>query len=452
MSSHAKLREPAAAPGGPFVAAIVIATVLNPLNSSTISVALPTLLRDFHAVPSDLVWLISAYYFGSALAQPVFGKLGDAFGYARFLWIGLAVLLLTALLAPFSPSFPWLVGWRLVQAVGTSMVYPNAIGLARQYRSGDLGRILGWIGMAVGIALAIGPTIGGTLLALESWRAIFWLNAPLILLIAALLRFGLPKASAERRTAAAPKPIDWGGMALLGLVLLLLLVSSGSIQKPWGVYVLAAGIALTPLLWWLEGRVSAPAFDVGLLRLRGFALAGAITVLSNLVTYLLLYGLPSLLESQRGLSPVVSGALLLGFAGVLAVASPFAGRFAQGRRRRGPLVVSGALVFVGSLVLIRAVTLPLWAVLAALAVLGTGFAVSNVLLQTVVLEIAPKEDAGSASGLYTLLRYVGTMASSVVIALALASRQGGALLFGCASLAAAAATVLSVGIRDRAPR
>ncbi len=440
------------APGALFIAAVLLATVLNPLNSSTISVALPVLLGQFHAGAQDLVWLISAYYFGSALAQPVFGKLGDQFGYRPFAYLGLALLAVPTLLAPFSPSFGWLVGWRVAQAIGTSMLYPSAIGLVRVHRDRDLGRILGWIGMAVGVALAVGPSLAGAILALVGWRGIFWLNAPLIAMIAILLHRGL-RGHAERAGTSTPAvtAIDLPGIGLLAASLGLLLAASALPGDPTAPWLLLAGVAMVPWLWTVEGRAKAPAFDVRLLKRRPFALAGVITVLANFVMYVVLYGLPSLLETERGLSPLASGLLLLGFAGVLAIVSPVAGRLAQGRQRRRPLIWAGALLLLGCLMLLRLLSMPLGSVFLALALIGVSFALSNVLLQKLTLENAPAEAAGSASGLYTLLRYLGTMGSSVAIAAALGQGHDSALLlFSLAGLAAAGSLVFAFTVRDTA--
>ena len=139
-----------------FTPSILMAVVLNPLNSATISVGLTILLRAFHSSSEGITWIVSGYYLGSAVAQPIMGRLGDRFGYRRFFYWGLTLVLITAILAPLSHQLWVFVGWRVVQAIGTSMVYPNAIGLVRQWQTKRLPTILGWIGMAAGIALAVG--------------------------------------------------------------------------------------------------------------------------------------------------------------------------------------------------------------------------------------------------------------------------------------------------------
>ncbi len=436
-----------------FLAAVLCASVLNPLNSSTISVALPVLLRHFHAGPGDLVWLISAYYFGSALAQPVFGKLGDQFGYRIFVYLGLAILVAPTVLAPFAPSFGWLIAWRAVQAIGTSMLFPSAIGLVRQHHDRELGRILGWIGTSVGVALALGPPLAGGVLALVGWRGIFWLNAPLIAAVAVFLRLGLRDTPASRAPVrqGVLTAVDLPGIVLLAASLGLLLAASAIPGDPASLWLLLAGALLVSILWTVELRAVAPAFDVRLLRRPAFAVAGAVTVLVNFVMYLVLYGLPSLLEAGRGLTPLASGFFLLGFAGVLAAVSPLAGRLAQGTRRRGPLLLAGALLVLGSLSLTQTLVMPLGLVFIPLALIGVSFALSNVLLQKLALESAPATDAGSASGLYTLLRYVGTMGSSVAIAAALPQGRAAALvLFSLAAFAALLSTAIAAAVRDAA--
>src|SRR5260370_4688507 len=145
------------------VFAIVLGTLLNPLNSSMIAVALVTLHHDFHVDLGTSTWLISGFYLAGAVGQPLMGRLADLLGARRVFLTGLTVACAVAIAAPFSPSFRWLVAARIVQAFATSTAYPAGLGMIRAASGG--GRIpaqaLAAMSVAASVSAALGPTIGG---------------------------------------------------------------------------------------------------------------------------------------------------------------------------------------------------------------------------------------------------------------------------------------------------
>lgn len=398
-----------------FTPAILLSVVLNPLNSATISVGLEVLLTALHSGSSGITWIVSGYYLGSAVAQPIMGTLGDRLGYRKFLYVGLALVLLTAVLAPLSHNLWIFVAWRVVQAVGTSMVFPNAIGLVRRWQQHRMPLMLGWIGMAAGIALAVGPALGGLLIADFGWQAIFWLNIPIALAAGVLLWLSVPDGGAAQATVSRGWDL-WGSSLFSMLMVLLLLWSTGAVPAAMDAALGTGAAAVLVLLITVESRQARPVIPVRWFKHPIFSVAGSVTVVTNLVMYIALYGIPVWLETRRHLSVTASGFMLLIFAGTMALASPVGGRAARRRARRMPVLIASGILVVASLILWLQNRAPILWVGVALALLGLSFAVSNVLLQQVVLELAPASQAGSASGLYSLLRYVGTMASSVVIA------------------------------------
>lgn len=445
-----------------FIIAVLSCVLLNPLNSSTISVALPTLIQVLHTNSRGITWIVSGFYLGSAIAQPVMGKMGDLWGRLRFVYGGLLLTMITAICAPLSHSLWVFVLWRFIQAVGTSMVYPNAIGLLREYRANDVGRILGFIGTTVGIALAVGPTLGGLLLDYVSWHSIFWLNIPVVILSALLFHGSLHRVRQPQSATFSPPSheitqshirqhkLDWWGTLLFVVAVSCLLLWSNfqiHFASPEMIAALLGGV-FTVLLLIVELRQIAPIIPVRWFSSRQFTLSSLITVLSNLLMYSILYGLPVYMEVVRHYSASKSGILLLAFAGVLSIASPFAGHFAQGSSRRTPLLVAGVLMIGGSGMLIFIHTLRVGYIIVALAGIGISFALSNIVIQQIVLESAPKQDSGQASGVYTLLRYVGTMISSVLISGSLTHPDGGRHLFLLLTSASLCSLVFTFGLHD----
>ncbi|MCF8563617.1 MFS transporter [Alicyclobacillus tolerans] len=461
MLSHSQAPARAKPLGLAFITAILICVVLNPLNSSTLSVALPVLLHALHTSPSGITWIISGYYLGSAVSQPVMGKLGDAWGRARFVYVGLAVMIATALLAPLSQSLDSFVIWRVIQALGTSMIYPNAIGLIREHRSQDVGKILGWIGMASGTAVAVGPTVGGFLIDLASWHAIFWLNIPLAVIAIGLLLWVLPKYSSvshlhdiKKQTANRIEKrldrIDWAGILLFTAAMTSWLLWFNTKHRfvSHGVLDLVLGLLFTTALVAAELRHTAPVLPIRWFYRPQFSLSSVIAVLSNLVMYCILYGLPIFLETVRRFSATQSGLVLLAFAGVMSLASPWGGRFAQGKTRRFPLLLAGGFLVLGTLVLCWVNVLNMGELIVGLALIGMSFAISNVVIQQIVLESAPKQETGQASGVYTLLRYVGTMLSSVFVGSSISTASGAQTLFVLLTGASLLTAALTLGLRD----
>lgn len=441
--------------GAAFIAAILICVVLNPLNSSTISVALPVLLHALHTNTHGITWIISGYYLGSAIAQPVMGKLGDLLGRSRFVYIGLLLMILTAILAPFSQSLPVFVFWRVIQAVGSSMIYPNAIGLLREYRTKDVGRILGWIGMVVGISLAIGPTLGGFLVDTISWHSIFWINIPLSILAMILLAITLQRpVPTSSHTSICSKSsiwaLDWLGMICFtgAISAWLWWVNAAQPFTTTHVIVLVTSILLTILLIVSELHIQSPILPVRWFRHAQFSLSSILTILINLVMYCILYGLPVFLETIRKFSATQSGLILLAFAGVLTIASPLGGRIAQSHARKIPLLLAGVLLCIGTLLLCWINYLPIYALILALFFIGISFAISNVVIQQIVLESVPQKETGQASGVYTLLRYIGTIGSSVLIGSGISSSSGARNLFLALSAVSLLTLSLTFGLRN----
>jgi MFS family permease len=436
-----------------FISAIILCTLLNPLNSSTISVALPTLLSQLHTASTGITWIVSGYYLGSAIAQPVMGKLGDVWGRTRLIYLGLALMVITALLAPLSQSLIVFVLWRVIQAVATSMIFPNAIALVRQHRSNDLGKILSWISMAGGIAVAIGPTVGGLLIDWTSWHAIFWLNIPVACVSGVLLWFVAPNlrnGDQIHTTRNIGKSFDWYGMVLFAGTITTWLFWCNSRHHfiSSSLLVLIVSVILTGSLIVVEFRQSSPLIPIRWFSQRQFTFSTLVTIISNLIMYSVLYGIPVFLQSVRHFNASNSGLFLLIFTIVMTIASPIGGRFAQGTGRRIPMVISGILLFAGAIFLWLGAIHSLVILGIGLGLLGLSFAISNIITQQMFLESVPQKETGQASGVYTMWRYLGTIVSSVFIGSSIHSANSAIHLFLVLACVSFIVIILNFGLED----
>ncbi|MGH1526192.1 MFS transporter [Leifsonia sp. L25] len=186
------------------VASLSLGTLLNPLNSSMIAVALVPLQRDFQVSVTTVTWVITSFYLASAAGQPLMGRFADRFGPRRLFLFGMLVVVLACALTPFSSSLAAVCAGRVALAVGTATAFPSAIAMLRTVSAHTrvgTPRLLGRIQIANTSGAAIGPVLGGALITFLGWQAIFWINVPLAVLAFLGVRFfapGMQRASAYR--------------------------------------------------------------------------------------------------------------------------------------------------------------------------------------------------------------------------------------------------------------
>ncbi len=406
---------------------LALGMLLNPLNSSMISVAIAR-FQDVYGLSFEQVsWIISTYYLASAIGQPVMGKLADLFGPKRSFLTGLVVVAVSCLLAPVSPSFDWLIAFRIVQSLGTSAIYPAGMAIIRRTVSEGQARALAFLAVFSSGSAAFGPTVGGLLLHWRDWPAIFFVNFPFILTSFFLALWVLPgaagaavnRAPARAKAGEVIRAVDPLGVALfaigiVGLLMGLLSIRTGVRWVP-GV----AGIAALALFVVWELKVDRPFID-----LRLFARSRMLTwvhiqfVVVNIIFYSIFFGVPTYLEEVRHFDARTTGLLMLCIAGFGVVVSPLAGRWIDRAGSRAPLMLAGAIMATGSILLTTVhEASPVGWLVVVFSVLGLAGGFNNVGLQAALFASAPKEVIGTASGLFMTARYLGTILSSILLGL-----------------------------------
>src|SRR5699024_3618901 len=197
-----------------LILTIGLGTLLNPLNSSMISVALTTLQHEFALTFADATWMISVFYLASAAGQPVMGKLSDMFGPKRLFLAGLAIVALSSILAPFSPDYPFLLACRALQAIGSSTLFPSGMAMVRTSITKKQAQALAILSIFSTTSAAFGPSIGGFLIASWDWPAIFLVNFPSIIISFALALIVLPR---QGQVTIELHRIDFIGILLFGI-------------------------------------------------------------------------------------------------------------------------------------------------------------------------------------------------------------------------------------------
>jgi MFS family permease len=393
--------------------AVGLGTMLAPINSTMIAVALPRILGEFDAGVGASAWLVTAYLVAMATLQPIAGALGDRFGRRRLMLLGLGWFGLVSLGAAAAGSFFLLAACRIQQGIAAAIALPNGTAVARDILPpARRARGFSTIGALTGVAAAGGPPLGGLLVGSAGWRAMFLANVPIVVSSLLLAWWAVPRGVDDVEPASGPR-------------------------RGW-----------LPRL--AHGRV--------------YAAACAGVCLSNLAFYVTLLVVPLVLAARPGQSAAQTGTVL----SVLLLASlcctPLGGYLADRVGRRAPAVGGLVLMTVG-LGVVALVTrgtggegggeLSLMGLVAGLALAGAGLGTCGPGMQTSALEAAGPTDVGAAAGLYSTSRYVGSITGSAALA-ALASGGGagaGALpnldvVFVMVLAAAVLSVVACVGLRD----
>lgn len=393
------------------------------LDITIVNVALPGIEDSFGASLSDLQWVISAYALALAAFLLTAGSLADLYGRRRLFGIGIAIFTAGSLCCGLATSSFVLTVARGGQGVGGAIMFASSLALlAQAFQGRDRGVALGLFGAVTGVAVAIGPVLGGAIATGLSWRWIFYVNVPIG--IAALL-VTLVRVD-ESRNPKAKRP-DWGGLVtfsagLAGLVYGLIQSQSDGWGSTSVIVPLAASAGLLVAFLVLERLQTEPMLDLTLLRVPtfggGLVAAWAISAsLFSVLTYLIIY-----LQNSLGLSAMATGVRFLPLTGAIFLTSGIAGRLTSLVPRR-LLIGAGFLLTGAGLLLMSGLTASsTWThLLAGMIVAGAGTGlVSTPLVSTAVGVVQPAR-AGMASGINLTLRQVGVATGVTALGTILAS-------------------------------
>jgi EmrB/QacA subfamily drug resistance transporter len=401
-----------------LVATILGSTVVF-LDSTVVNVALPAIGDDLDSGLAGQQWVVEAYMLTLVALLLVGGSLGDQFGRRRMFVVGLIAFGLTSALCALAPSVEFLVAGRALQGIAGALLVPGSLAIVASTFDGEArGKAVGTWTAWTGIATVIGPAGGGALIDLLSWRAIFWLNLPLIAFTVGLTMH----AVRESRDPDAFRGIDWSGIALSAAGLggpVFALIEQPS--RGWGdplVWIpLVVGIACFALFLVREARARHPMMDLALFRIRNFAIANltTLTAYAGLIGGLFFLGL--FLQEVAGYSPLDAGLATTPISVLLFVLSPRFGRIASGTGPRLPMTVGPIVGGLGLFLMLRVGSDAdyLADVLPGVLVFGLGLAATVAPLTATVLDSVEERHVGIASGINNgVSRVAGLLAIAVL--------------------------------------
>jgi EmrB/QacA subfamily drug resistance transporter len=390
-----------------ILAAVMLGTILGPIDASIVNIVLPTIARSFSASLAAAQWVPMIYLVTAGSLILFFGRLGDIWGYRRVFLSGLVGFVAASVLCAAAPTLHALVGFRALQGLAAGMMtsVPLAI-LTGTFPAADRGRVIGLFAGSISVGLAVGPSLGGFLAAAFGWRAAFLVNLPVGLAAFAFARRVLPEFRGEPGRVDAP-----GALAVLG-TLSTFLLSVNRIQQD-GVDAVAAALLLAAVLLGaafvaIERRAPQPLLDLRLFRSAALGLGCLAAVLNFMAQYVVVFVTPFFLSRVLHEEPARVGLVLTVFPLTVLSVAPLAGALSD-RIGTVALAVGGSSVCALACLLFVARpegggNLP---VILGLVVFGLGTGTFQSPNNSAVMGAAPREHLGVVSSLLGTSRSVG---------------------------------------------
>ena len=396
------------------------------MDATIVNVAIPSIRADLGASASQMQWVVDVYTLVLASLLMLSGATGDRFGRRRVFQIGLTVFAVGSLLCSLAPNIETLIAARLIQAVGGSMLNPVALSIISQVFTGrvERARALGFWGAVVGISMALGPTVGGLLIELVSWRAVFWINLPICLLAIVLTAVFVPETKSLTMRNIDPIGQGLAVLFLFGIVFTLIEGPGLGWTSP-GVLAIAAASALALIAFLrFESRRHDPFIDLRFFRSIPFASATVTAICAFAAWGAFLFMMSIYLQSDRQYSAMHTGLIYLPIAIGALLFSPLSGRLVGRYGARPSLLVAGVLITCSSVMLtFLTSTTPVWQLIVVFAVFGIGFSMVNAPITNAAVSGMPLDRAGAASAVTSTSRQIG-----VSIGVALCGSVAGAAL------------------------
>jgi len=391
------------------VGAVCVGAFMGQLDASIVTLAFPSFEHAFHAGIGAVTWVGLSYLVTLVAFVTVVGRFADMAGRKLLYVYGFVVFAAGSAACGGAPNLAALDGFRVIQGVGAAMLQANSLAIINLATPrAALARAVGVQGAAQALGLALGPSVGGALIAAGGWRLIFLVNVPVgVVGVVAALAF-IPRS----RHLRARAPLDWAGLVLFvpAIGALLVAVSVGERWR-WGsagvVALFAVAVVAGAAFFVRERACRHPMLDLGLFRRRAFSCGVLSALLAYLVTFGVLLVAPYLLERALATGPGGAGLDLMAMPLALGVVAVVAGHVA-GRVGLRLLTTVGLLLAAGALAVLALSTPTVGRLVVALVVVGAGFGLFTPANNAAIMSAVPPEQSGEASGVVNVTRGVGT--------------------------------------------
>ena len=391
--------------------AMVFGLFMPMLDNLVVNVALPTIQDKLGASFSGLQWVIDAYTLTFASFMLTGGALGDLYGRKRFFMAGLVVFMTGSLLCGISGSTSELIAFRALQGLGAAMLLPGSLSIiTATFQGHERGTAIGiWAAMS-GLAIAIGPVVGGFLVEHVSWQSIFYINVPVGLLGLGLTYY----AVTESRDTSKSRRLDPAGLVTgtAGLFFLVFALIEGN-TRGWTDGLILGSFALSVVFlsafFRVESHRTSPMLPLHFFKIPTFAASNVVAAavffsLFGTVFFLTLY-----LQNVLGYTPVQAGLRLLTFSGVILFVAPLSGRLSDRFGSRWLMTIGPLVAAMGLALLLRTTTTPdfVGVLFPAFLVLAAGLAMTMTPMTAAVMASVPPQNAGVASAATNTSRELG---------------------------------------------
>ena len=414
-----------------------MAVFMSALDGSIVIIALPAIFRGIHLDPlapgniTYLLWMIMGYRLVQAVLVVTVGRLGDMYGRVRIYNAGFVVFAGASILLSFDPfhgpqGAQWLIGWRVLQALGGSMLTANSAAiLTDAFPADQRGLALGINQVAAIAGQFIGLVAGGLLAAID-WRAVFWVNVP-VGVVGTIWAYRMLRDTGERH----PGRIDWWGNITFAVGLSAILIGVTLGIKPYGDHLMGwtnpvvfgsiiGGFALLVAFVMIEKRVTDPMFQLGLFRIRAFAAGSAAGLIAAVarggLQFILIIWLQGIWLPLHGYSytqtPLWAGIYLLPLTTAFLISGPISGYLSDRFGARG-FASAGMLVFGASFIglMLLPVDFPYWAFASLIVMNGVGVGLFSAPNSASIMSSVPARERGAASGMRSTFQNSGTALS-----------------------------------------
>ncbi|MED1439812.1 MFS transporter [Aeribacillus composti] len=384
-------------------------TFLSHFSAGLVNIALPDLSLYFQAPLSITQWIVTGYLLAIMLCLPVMGNLSDKYGKKIIHNSGYIVFGIGIVLSGFSFSLALLLMARILQGVGAAMLQSANIAIiSEHYPEGKRGKALGIIGTAVGVGALLGPSVGGLLINWFSWRVMFWIQIPIVIAAFILASKFIPKDATNHEI----KSFDYLGAMLFGIFITFIMfvlneIGEGEINKQLLIAGLAAMLSFLLFVWRLQ-KNNNPFIDVKILSQPMVCAGSLIIVVSYMATFSTLVLLPFYLRGVLGVSPSLSGLLIMSYPLLLAVIGPISGAFSD-RFGHCFAIIIGLILMIASfagLSMLSTVT-PVIFVVFLLCLLGFSMGILNSPNYNLIIHNVPFQYLGIITSTIALLRNFG---------------------------------------------